>query len=331
MRCLALAATLFAVLAAPAAAVTPDDPDFPRQWHLSGTASIAAPDAWGTRTGCGTVAIVDTGADLDHPDLVQNLWTNPGETENGRDDDGNGYVDDVHGVDIRNGGAPEDTNGHGTHVAGIVGARGNNATGVTGVCWSAKLMIVKFMSIFGRGNPSDAAKGIRYAAREGAKVINCSFGSTSQNEALHDAIEYARSKGALVVVAAGNDGKNIDKTPEYPAAWIDGNILTVAATGQNGKLASFSNYGGTAVDVAAPGAEILSTYTRGRYATLDGTSMAAPIAAGTASMVRARDPNLSWKSIKSIVRSKVDRPSSLNGKVVDDGRVNLRKAVAAAT
>lgn len=316
---------------AAAAPLTPDDPRFGEQWFHTGQTGLDSPDAWGTRTSCGTVAILDTGADLDHPGLVQNLWQNPGEIpDNGKDDDKNGYVDDVNGVDIRNGGAPVDTNGHGTHVAGLVGARGNNALGVTGVCWAAKLMIVKFMSVFGRGQPTDAANGIRYAVNEGARIINASFGTTSENTKLKDAIEYAKGKGALVVVAAGNDGKNIDKTPLYPASWADANILAVAATTSKGGLASFSNYGKTAVDVAAPGDDILSTYLFNGYQTLDRTSMASPIVAGVAAMVRQQNAKLSYKSIKDIVRRNADRPSSLSGKTVYGGRANLQRALAAA-
>ena len=316
---------------AAAAPLTPNDPRFGEQWFHTATTGLKSPDAWGARTSCGTVAILDTGADLDHPDLVENLWQNPREIpDNGKDDDKNGYVDDVNGVDIRNGGAPVDTNGHGTHVAGLVGARGNNALGLTGVCWSAKLMVVKFMSVFGRGKPDDAANGIRYAVREGARIVNASFGTSSQNEKLNDAIAYAKSKGALVVVAAGNDGKNIDTTPSYPASSSSANILAVAATTSKGGLASFSNYGKTAVDVAAPGDDILSTYLFNGYQTLDGTSMASPIVAGVAAMIRQQNPKLSYKSIKDVVRKDADKPSSLSGKVVYGGRANLQRALAAA-
>lgn len=327
------ASALLLAATAHAQTLVPNDPLYPQQWFYAqpNGADIEGPQAWTERTSCGTVAIVDTGADLNHPDLQANLWQNPGEIPaNGIDDDKNGYVDDVNGVDIRNGGAPVDTNGHGTHVAGLVGAQGNNGLGVTGVCWKAKLMVVKFMSVFGRGKPADAANGIRYAVKEGARIINCSFGTSSQNEQLHDAIQYARSKGALVVVAAGNDGKNIDTTPSYPASWTDANILVVAATKASGGLASFSNYGKKAVDVAAPGDDILSTYVGNGYKKLDGTSMASPIVAGIAAMVRQQDPKLSYKSIKSIVRSDADKPSSLSGKVVDGGRANLRRALSAA-
>lgn len=313
--------------------LVPNDPLYPQQWFYAepNGADIEGPQAWATRTNCGTVAIVDTGADLNHPDLQTNLWQNPGEIPaNGIDDDKNGYVDDVNGVDIRNGGAPVDTNGHGTHVAGLVGAQGNNGVGVTGVCWKAKIMVVKFMSVFGRGKPADAANGIRYAVKEGARIINCSFGTSSQNEQLHDAIQYARSKGALVVVAAGNDGKNIDTTPSYPASWTDANILVVAATKASGGLASFSNYGKTAVDVAAPGDDILLTYIGNGYQKLDGTSMASPIVAGIAAMVRQQNSKLSYKSIKDIVRKDADKPSSLSGKTVYGGRANLRRALSAA-
>jgi subtilisin family serine protease len=331
---LAGSALLFLVWAASAAAaapLVPNDPRFGEQWFHVGKVGLQSPDAWATRTSCGTVAILDTGADLEHPDLVQNLWRNPREIPgNGRDDDRNGYVDDVHGVDIRTGGAPIDTNGHGTHVAGLVGARGNNAVGVTGVCWSARLMIVKFMSVPGRGRATDAAKAIRYAVNKGARVINASFVSTREDKRLKNAIAFARKKGTLVVVAAGNDGKNIDRVPVYPASWPDPNLVVAAATTSTGGLASFSNWGKTAVDVAAPGDDILSTYLSQGYQTLDGTSMAAPIVAAIAAMVRQQNSRLNYKRVKEVVSRRADRSSALRGRTVYSGRANLRRALASA-
>lgn len=337
-RALLTVAVLLAAAAGPLPAAlaashsVPNDPLLATQWFYdqSGDIDIDATTAWKQRKSCSTVAIVDTGADLKHPDLAPNLWTNPKEVQNGKDDDGNGYVDDLHGIDVRTGTAPIDTNGHGTHVAGLVGARGDNSIGGTGTCQRTKLMIVKFMSVLGQGSSSAAAQGIRYAARMGARIINCSFGSSTPDPVLRDAIKYAGKKGALVVVAAGNDGVNIDERPSYPASWNDKNLLVVAATDQQGKLTSFSNYGAGAVDIAAPGADMNSTFLRGRYRAMSGTSMAAPVVAGAAAMVRREDSSRSPSQIKSLLRKQIDRDGALKGKVVAGGRLNLRKAQAAA-
>jgi thermitase len=272
------------------AAKTPNDPLYPRQWPVAESPSgydIDAPSAWGTRTSCAKVAIVDTGVDTGHPDLAANLYKSKDKPSNGKDDDRNGYVDDTYGFNaIAGKGSAEDDNGHGTHVAGIVAGRANDALGVSGICWSAKLLPVKFMNARGKGSTSDAIAAIQYAVKQGVKIVNCSFGSSSKSSALKDVVDYAKSKKVLLVVAAGNDGVNIDKQPEYPAAYGQSNILTVAATTDTDLLASFSNFGKTAVDVAAPGDGVLSTYLGGGYKNLSGTSMAAPYAAGVAALLR---------------------------------------------
>jgi subtilisin family serine protease len=212
-------------------------------------------------------------------------------------------------------------------VAGIVAGIGNNGIGVTGACWTGSVMSVKFMNLRGKGATSDAAEGIEYAVRRGAKVINASFGSSSKSHTLQDAVDYAQEKGVLIVVAAGNDGKDIDKSPVYPASLTDGNILTVAASTSDDKLASFSNYGDGAVDVAAAGEDIVSTYFGDRYATLSGTSMAAPLVAGMAGLLRAQNPDATYSELKTGLRQKVDKPSGLKGKVVYDGRADLKRAL----
>jgi subtilisin family serine protease len=311
----------------------PNDPSYPFQYALvDGAANhdIDAPTAWATRTSCSTVAVLDTGIDTNHPDLAPNIYKSSDKPSNGKDDDKNGYVDDTYGLNVIKGkGSGEDDNGHGSHVAGIVGARGNNGLGVSGVCWSTKLMAVKFMNSKGKGSSSDAIDGIDYAVKKGVKVINCSFGSSSKSSALHDAVDYAQSHGALLVVAAGNDSENVDKHPEYPAAYTDSNILTVAASTSSDTLASFSNFGATAVDVAAPGNQILSTYMGGGYKVLSGTSMASPYAAGVAAMLRKQEPDASYSDLRYAIRHKVDTPPALNGKVAYNGRLNARRALAA--
>ena len=310
----------------------PNDPDYPFQYAVanSATGAISAPTAWATRTSCSTVAVLDTGIDTDHPDLAPNIYKSSDKPNNGKDDDKNGYVDDTYGLNVIKGkGSGEDDNGHGSHVAGIVGGRGNNGTGVSGICWSTKLMAVKFMNSKGKGSTSDAIAGMEYAAKKGAKVINCSFGSSSKSTALHDAVDYVQDKGALLVVAAGNDGDNIDKKPEYPASYTDSNILTVAATTSTDTLASFSNYGSTGVDVAAPGNQILSTYKGGGYKLLSGTSMASPYAAGLAAMLRKQESEATYSDLRYAIRHKVDTPPALKGKVAYGGRLNANRALGA--
>lgn len=310
---------------------SPNDPLLANQWHHGNAADtdIDASAGWSSKTKCSKIAVLDTGIDVTHPDLQGNLWRNSKETDaNGVDDDGNGYIDDYYGVNVRVGsGSGIDNDGHGTHVAGIIGARGNNSSAITGVCWSGSIMSVKFMGRFGVGSGSDAAEGIRYAVRMGAKIINASFGSPEDSSTLHDAIKYAKEKGALLVVAAGNEGSDIDRTPVYPASYTDGNILSVAATDTTDALAAFSNYGDTAVDVAAPGVDILSTYPGGQYVTMTGTSMAAPVVAGIVGLLKAKNGDTEFADWKTAVRRKVDKPASVKNKVVYDGRANLNKAI----
>lgn len=312
---------------------TPTDPFYTRDWALVDTPAahdIDAPVAWDVRTSCAKVAILDTGIDTDHPDLAPNIYKSSDKPNNNKDDDKNGYVDDTYGLDVIAGkGSGEDDNDHGTHVAGIVGARADNAIGIAGTCWSTKLVAVKFMNSRGKGSTSNAIAGIDYAVKKGIKIINCSFGSSAKSSALKDAVDYAQSKGALLVVAAGNDGVNIDTSPEYPASYTDSNILTVAATTDQDELASFSNYGSTAVDVAAPGDGIYSTYLGGGYKILSGTSMASPYVAGVAALLRKQEPNATYGDLRYAIRHKVDTPPALAGKVAYNGRLNADKAIAA--
>ena len=312
---------------------TPDDPLYTADYGLVDQPDdhdVDAPEAWGMRTGCGKVAILDTGIDTDHPDLRPNLHKSSDKPNNNKDDDKNGYVDDTYGFNTINGkGSGEDDEGHGTHVAGIVAAHGNNSQGMSGICWSANLLAVKFMNSRGKGSTSNAIEGIEYAVKAGAKVINCSFGSSSKSSALKDAVEYAQDHNTLLVVAAGNNDQNIDKKPSYPASYEDKNILAVAASTSEDKLASFSNFGSEDVDVAAPGDSILSTYPGGGYKTLSGTSMASPLAAGLASMLRKRASNAKPADLRKAIRKKVDKPPALENKVAFDGRMNARKAMNA--
>ena len=281
---------------------TPDDPYFPLQWGLT---KIGAPAAWEVSTGRSQIiiAIVDTGIDLSHPDLVSRIWTNPGEIpDNGRDDDGNGKVDDVHGwhfytlesdydslaMEDAN---VQDDNGHGTHVAGIAAAATDNGVGIAGVSWGATVMPVKVLDQAGLGWMDDLARGVLYAAQNGARVINISAGDTQPFAPLQEAIAYARQRGVLTVCAAGNagnprpedDGDNIYYPARYPEA------MAVAATDSADQRATFSSQG-SEVSVAAPGVDILSTYLGGIYQWGSGTSMAAPHVAGLAAILYSLHP-----------------------------------------
>jgi thermitase len=222
-------------------------------------ADIDAPEAWNSLTSrrTATVAVVDTGVAYDHPDLAANMWSNPTETVNGVDDDDNGYVDDVRGWDwsgLDN--DPQDLDGHGTHVAGTIGAVADNGTGLAGVAPDVSLMPLRVLDATGSGTTADIIEAFAYAAAEGADVVNASLGGPSYSQAMADVI--ARSTGTLFVVAAGNEATNNEAVPSYPCNYPAANLVCVAATDNNDRLASFSNYGSTAVDLAAPGVGILS-------------------------------------------------------------------------
>jgi thermitase len=309
----------------------PDDPLFSNQYSLSTSpaGSVDAQPAWDSRTSCSKVAVLDTGIQYNHPDLEKNVWHNPHEIKgNGKDDDKNGWVDDYYGVNLVSGrGSGVDDEGHGSHVSGIIAGRGNNGTGISGLCWSDQVMAVKFMDSSGKGSTSDAIDGIDYAVHEGARIINCSFGSSKKSSALQDEVDYAKSKNTLLVVAAGNNGQNIDSSPSYPAAFTEGNILTVAATTASGTLASFSNYGKKGVDLGAPGDNIFSTYLNSGYKTLSGTSMAAPIVAAAAAMLSAQKSGQSYTDLKNALRNHTRADGSLTGKTVSGGVLDVAAAL----
>jgi subtilisin family serine protease len=311
--------------------ITPNDTQYSSLW---GMLSIQAPRAWDVTTGSAdvTVAIIDTGIEYTHPDLSENIALNSGEIpSNGIDDDRNGFVDDYYGYDfINNDGNPIDDHFHGTHCAGTIGARGNNARGVAGVAWNVKLMPVKVLSATGSGSYASVIGGINYAVKRGVKVLSLSLGGGAYSQALEDAISNARQNGVLLVAAAGNSAVNTDIYPSYPASSVQDNVLSVAATASGDVLASFSNWGPISVDVAAPGADILSTYLGGQYAWASGTSMATPHVAGIAAMLLSVNPNLSYAEVKNLIVGTVDPIASLNGKMASGGRVNLYTAIAKA-
>ena len=310
---------------------TPNDPYFPDLWALKRTGAaggIDAPTAWTLTTGSSTfpIAVVDTGIDATHPDLAPNLWTNPGESGGGRetngvDDDGNGYVDDVSGWDwVDDDRTPNDENAHGTHVSGTIGARGDNGQGVAGVNWQAGLMPLRVLGADGVGWASDIAAGFRYAAENGARVVNASLGGSAASQTLLDAIQ--EHPDTLFVVAAGNATRDNDATPTYPCAFSSPNIICVAASDDGDGLASFSNYGATSVDLAAPGTAIVSTWAGGAYGQLFGTSMASPHVAGVAALVWGHHPEASLAEIKTAILSGVDTRAAFAGRMVSGGRLN---------
>lgn len=312
---------------------TPSDYDAQVLWGLG---KIEAPGAWAATEGSPDVivAVIDSGVDVYHPDLVNNIWRNTGEIANGQDDDGNGYPDDLHGWDFANRDAnPEDENEHGTHVAGTIGAVGGNG-GLVGVSPRVKIMALKTLSPYG-GSTVAAIQAIDYARQNGAKVINASWGSYGYSNALREAISRAGQAGILFVAASGNGdqygrGMDADRSPMFPASYDLPNILSVAATDQADRLASFSNYGGNVVHLAAPGEGIASTMPGQQYAYLDGTSMAAPHVAGVAALLIALQPEITVNQLRSILLENTDRISSLSGKVSTSGRLNAKKAAMAA-
>lgn len=315
----------------------PDDPEFAR---LYGLERIGAPAAWDQARGDSSVvvAVFDTGMDLTHPDLIPNLWANPGEVAgNGIDDDANGWVDDVHGVDVVDGdGDPADDAGHGTHVAGTIGAAGHNGRGVVGVAWQVRLMPVRVLSVDGSATTAEFVSAFDYAVRlrrrgVNLRVINCSWGGGFPSLALKEAMEAAAAEGILLVCSAGNDQANTDALPTFPAAYDIPEILAVGASTVCDEPSSFSNYGRRTVDLAAPGSGILSTFRGGeRYAEMSGTSMAAPHVSGALAVLAGMRPNAKPSELRALILGTVDPVPAWDGKSLTGGRLNLAQAVERA-
>jgi len=316
----------------------PDDTRFAELWGMHNTgqdggtpdADIDAPEAWDLETDSDVlVAVIDTGIDYNHDDLIDNIWVNPGEIAgNGIDDDGNGYIDDVYGWDFANDDSdPMDGHGHGTHCAGTIGAAGDNSLGVAGVCWSARIMAVKFLSDGGWGTIADAIDAVEYATLMGARISNNSWGGGGFSQALKDAITAAGSTGALFVAAAGNDAVDNDSIPHYPSSYDCDNIITVAASDRNDELAYFSCYGATSVDIAAPGLDILSTVPGDSYDKKSGTSMATPHVAGACALVwGAGGIAMTYEEVRDTLYEATDKIPAFSGKMVTGGRLNLGSA-----
>lgn len=330
-----------------AAPVMPDDPQFSQQWNLHNTggsgktadADIDAPEAWSITTGSSSVlvAVIDSGIDLTHPDLAGNLWINPGESGGGKENDGidndaNGYIDDVHGWNFTaNTNSPDDDHGHGSHVAGTIGAVGGNATGIAGVCHSVRMMALKFLDATGSGTDSDAIEAITYATQNGAFASNNSWGGSEFTQSMQDAIAAADAAGVGFIAAAGNDGTNNDVIPNYPCNFPVPNIISVAATDYTDTLSWFSCYGSQTVHLGAPGFQTWSTSKDGGYEFMSGTSMAAPHVTGACALLKAATPALTFAQIKSMLVTQVDPLASMAGKSISGGRLNLAKALVPAT
>ncbi len=325
---------------------TPNDSRYSQLWGMhntgqtGGTADIDidAPEAWSIITGGTTVVgVVDTGVDYNHPDLANNIWTNPGEIAgNNIDDDHNGYIDDVHGINaITGSGNPFDDNAHGTHCSGTIGGVGNNGTGVAGVNWNVKIMGLKFLDANGSGSTDAAITAINYAVMMknsgvNLRVLSNSWGGGGASQALQDAIEAANAAGILFVAAAGNDSSDNDAVPSYPANYDVANVISVAALDHNGNLASFSNYGRTKVHLAAPGVNIVSTTPNNTYSSYSGTSMATPHVSGVAALVANAEPGLTVAQLRQRILRTVTPLATMQGVVSTAGMLNAFNALTNA-
>ena len=321
-----------------------DDERFGEQWSLANTgqdggttgADISILGAWFKTTGSSkvVVAVLDSGVNYTHPDLINNIWVRPADMAAYTDDE-RGEFNDLHGFNATdNARDPMDDNGHGTHCAGIIGAEGNNGIGIAGINWNVEIMPLKFLNANGSGTTKDAIEAINYAIdrkRKGVnlRIISASWGSTQKSRALSDAIKRAGDEGILFVAAAGNNGDDSDKRPHYPAGYKLPNVISVAALDRNDRLASFSNYGAKSVHIAAPGKEILSTWLNDEFYVASGTSMATPEVSGVAALVLSVNPKMTVAELRERLENSTDKLDSLKGKISSGGRLNAARAVGA--
>lgn len=311
------------------------------QWAVAQNSVIKAEQAWDLTHSARNVliAVIDSGADLKHEDVVDNLWVNSREIpDNGVDDDGDGYVDDVNGFNfISHTSKPVDDFGHGTMVFGEIGAVGNNNAGIAGIIWDTQIMVLKVLDARGNSNISTAVEAIEYAIGRGAKIINLSWGYSpngAPSQILENAIKKAQGVGILVVASAGNGfgsaGHNNDEDPalaNYPSSYPEDNIISVAATDSNDQLADFSDYGSNTVDLGAPGVSIYTTAPGNNFEYFTGTSAAAPFVTGSAALIWSMNPTLNYAQIKRLILETADPLPSLQGKVLSGGRLNLYRAL----
>ena len=316
----------------------PTDTSFAQLWGLHNTgqtggiadADIDAPEAWDITTGSREVlvGVIDTGVDRSHPDLLANMWTNPHEIPgNSIDDDGNGFVDDTNGWDFfANDNNPTDEEGHGTHCAGTIGGVGNNVTGVTGVCWQVSIVGLRFLGPSG-GSTSDAIEAVNYSRDLGVDLTSNSWGGGGFSGLLQTAIASAGAAEQLFIAAAGNDGSNTDLSPQYPAGYALNTIVSVASSTSSDTRSSFSNYGATTVDLAAPGSSIYSTVPGSSYATYSGTSMATPHVSGAVALLKSIAPLMTAEEIKTRLLDTVDPVTAFATNTVSGGRLNVARLI----
>lgn len=304
-----------------AAEVVPNDPRYGGQW---GPAMVDAPRAWSISTGSAStiVAVLDSGLDTSSGEFAGRLWVNAAASTARRTIYGWNFVNDNGNI--------QDTYGHGTHVTGILAAKGNNGTGVAGLNWDTRIMPLKVLDGSGNGSTDRAVDAIYFAANNGARVINASWGGDVWNASMRDALNYANGKGVVFVTAAGNDGSNNDVTTTYPASYRTANELVVAAVDRFGNLASYSNYGATTVDLAAPGTDVLSTVPGG-YANYTGTSMATPFVSATVALLAARYPSMSAAQLVDRVKATVKPMPGLVGRTITGGVVDAYYALLGTT
>jgi subtilisin family serine protease len=312
-------------------------------WGMQGGFGSNASAAWaaGNTGSAGVyVGIIDEGIQFDHPDLAGQVWTNPFDAADGVDNDGNGYVDDVHGWDfdgndnsIYDGGTRGSLDDHGTHVSGTIAGKANNGQGVVGINWNVTLISGKFLGRRG-GTTANAVKAVDYftnlKTRHGLNIVatNNSWGGGGYSQALYDAVSRANNANILFVAAAGNSGTNNDTTASYPSNYDLPNVIAVAAIDKNGALASFSQYGKTTVDLGAPGVAIYSTTAYNGYSSYNGTSMATPHVTGAVALYASTHSGASAAQIKNAILSSAVATASLNGKTVTGGRLDAFGALS---
>ena len=325
----------------------PNDQLLSSQWSLHNTGQYAGTvgndinvaQAWSLTTGSRSVvvAVIDSGIDIAHPDLAANIWTNPNEVAGSAvDGDRNGYVDDIHGWNfVDNNNQPTDSYGHGTHVAGIIGAVGNNRIGVTGIDWQVSLLPLKVQDSRGIGYTSAVIKAINYVTMmrrdHGINIVavNASWQSAAgYSVVVQEAIRAMGDAGVTFIAAAGNEASNNDAIPRYPASYALPNVISVGALSTTNTLASMSSYGITTVDLAAPGSLIQSTFPGGTYGILSGTSMATPQVTGVVALLAAAKPGITVAEVRAAILGTTTPVASLAGKVVTGGRLNAGAAVA---
>ncbi len=306
----------------------PVDAKYSTQWGLNGNYGINSETAWNSQRGDKdlVLAVVDSGIDILHPDLKDNLWVNEAELngEEGVDDDGNGFIDDIHGINaFDNNGNPMDGNGHGTHCAGVIGAS-HDEVGIAGVMANVKMMGVKIFTDAGKTSVEAIVRGIDYAVQNGAKVMSNSWGGSQASEGIKEAIRAAGEAGILFVAAAGNGnflgwGYDTDNKKVYPAGYDMDHILAVGSITSSGARSTFSNYGKKSVDIFAPGSNIYSTYKGQSYKSLSGTSMATPHVSGVAGLVASEYPGADAIEIKRRILNGVRKMSAFENNSVSGG------------